>query len=386
VSGIVIGILALTTMGAMANQFSALLDGGARYYADHVVVDDDSGGAVPGGNGLGSLVAASKVEQVRRVDGVVAAFPSVMVLAKPGQGGVVNLSFPDYVASSVPEEAAYTRNRTVLAAGRRLTDGSRGEVVLGSSFAAELGRRVGDRVDLPVRPPDARPDFVSHPFRVVGILARTLTAPDTGAFVSLPDAQTLMHDSLPAQLRALLPADQVVASVNAYGRPGASLDELADRITAEVPGARAARPSETVRSFRSGSAIFTAITTGAALLALVIGGLSVLNTMIMAVSERQREIGLKKALGAPTLTILREVVGEATLIGLLGGAVGFGLGAGLALLLDASLPASQPPLFLVDAGLAATALVFATALGAVAGLVPAVRAARLDPVLALRAQ
>jgi len=130
--------------------------------------------------------------------------------------------------------------------------------------------------------------------------------------------------------------------------------------------------------------VFTVMTTATALLALIIGGLSVVNTMIMSVSERVREIGLKKAVGARTRHILTEFLAEAGLMGLIGGMVGFLLGFALTTLLDAG--DASGGLFLVTPGLTGLAIGFAVALGAVAGLLPAIRAARLDPVAALRAQ
>src|SRR5207245_5117899 len=104
-------------------------------------------------------------------------------------------------------------------------------------------------------------------------------------------------------------------------------------------------------AFKSGGAIFTAITTAAALIALVIGGISVVNTMIMAVSERTREIGLKKAVGAKMRHILWEFLVEATLMGVIGGVAGYGLGWVTAVLLDAAGAASQTQLFLVTPAL-----------------------------------
>jgi len=139
-----------------------------------------------------------------------------------------------------------------------------------------------------------------------------------------------------------------------------------------------------VNSFKSGGAIFTAITTAAALLALIIGGLSVVNTMFMAVAERIREIGLKKAVGATTLDIMREFLIEATLIGAIGGLIGYGLGALITIVVNVTTPPGQSTLFLITVRLTVLALGFAIALGAVAGILPAFRAARLDPVTALR--
>ena len=172
-----------------------------------------------------------------------------------------------------------------------------------------------------------------------------------------------------------------------YAKPGTSLSELdkiADRINAEVPGVKATKPSDFVNGFKSGGLVFSAITTAAALLALIIGGLSVVNTMFMAVAERVREIGLKKAVGATTRDVMAEFLLEATLIGVVGGVVGFGLGALVTIIVNAGLPAGQSTLFLLTPALAVFAIGFATVLGAVAGILPAWRAARLDPVTALR--
>ena len=149
-------------------------------------------------------------------------------------------------------------------------------------------------------------------------------------------------------------------------------------------GLTLSRATNVVSAFKSGGAIFTAITTAAAVLALVIGGLSVVNTMIMAVTERFREIGLKKAVGAHTGHVLREYLTEATLIGFLGGAIGYALGVALTNLLNLAGKSSNLELFLITPKLSAIALGFAVALGALAGSIPAFRAARLDPVRALR--
>ena len=80
--------------------------------------------------------------------------------------------------------------------------------------------------------------------------------------------------------------------------------------------------------------------TGAALLALIVGGLSVINTMLMAVTERVREIGLKKAVGAHTRHIIREYVLEATLIGAIGGTIGLLLGWAITSLVNPCLASS----------------------------------------------
>jgi len=317
------------------------------------------------------------------VPGVARVFPSITVQAKPGALQVVSLGVPDYISSYDPAENQYSELKTSFASGGDVT--SSGQIVLGSNFAAEFKKKVGDSITLPVKPSDATPDFVQHTYTVVGILKPTLTAPDTGAFVNLADAQQLFKEQLPVALQANFNASQYVAGFDVYGTHGTNLDQLADRINAQVSGVKAQHPTKIVEALVAGGALFTEITTAAALLALVIGGLAVINTMLMAVSERVREIGLKKAVGATTRAVMREFVFESSFIGLFGGVVGFGLGYLVTIAINAATPASQGSLFLVTPGLAALCIGFALFLGTVAGIIPAFRASRMDPVAALRA-
>jgi len=380
ISGIVIGILALTTMGAFANNFNALLDGGAKYIAGYVPVGDASS------NGLGGsgVLPLAKQSELAALPGVAQAFPSVSVAAKPGSLNVVSLGIPDYISSLDPAENNYSALRLTFASGHTLDANAGGEIVLGSNFAAEFNKKVGDSITLPIKPSDANPDFVQHTYTVVGILNKTLTEPDTGAFVGLPDAQQLLKDQLSPALQTSFDQALYVTGFDVYGTPGTNLDTLADRINAQVEGVTAQRPSKLVAALAAGGALFTEITMAAALLALVIGGLAVINTMIMAVSERVREIGLKKAIGATTKAVMGEFMLESSFIGLLGGLIGFGLGFAVTTLINATMPPAQGAIFLVTPGLAVLCIGFALALGTVAGIIPAVRASRMDPVAALR--
>lgn len=379
ISGIVIGVLALTAMGALAENFNALLDGGVTYYGGSIQVGPPDGAAVP-------LLPLSKIDEVKQVDGVKAAFPGYAFAAKPGQITTVSFGVPDEIVAADPAENAWSALKVSAAQGHYIT-GVQGEVVLGSQIAKEFNKKIGDTIDLPVRPADAKPDFVNHTFNVVGILNPTRTAPDSFAYINLVDGQMLLGDSLPASIRNSIDVSQITENIDAYGAPGSSvsdLDTIAGRINQQVTGVKALKPSDLVTSFKSGGAIFTAITTAAALLALVIGGLSVINTMFMAVAERVREIGLKKAVGATTMNIMGEFLLEATFIGIVGGLIGYGLGVLITVVANGLTPPGQPTLFLVTVNLTILAIGFATALGAVAGVLPAWRAARLDPVVALR--
>jgi len=379
ISGIVIGVLALTTMGALSENFNALLDGGVKYFSSSIQVGPPDGQSA-------SLLPLSKIDEIKQVPGVAAAFPSYGFLAKPGAVTTVSFGVPDEIIAGDPGENDWGLLKLSTAQGHYLSGGA-GEVLLGDTISKEFKKKVGDTIDLPVKPADAKPDFINHTFTVVGILNVTRTAPDSFAYINISDGQMLLKDSLPVAIRSQIDTSQITESIDVYGHRGSSisqLDSIADRINAQVSGVKATKPSVIVNSFKSGGAIFTAITTAAALLALIIGGLSVVNTMFMAVAERIREIGLKKAVGATTLDIMREFLIEATLIGAIGGLIGYGLGALITIIVNGTTPPGQSTLFLITVRLTVLALGFAIALGAVAGILPAFRAARLDPVTALR--
>ncbi len=380
VAGIVIGVLALTTMGSIAEKFNRLVEGGEQFYSDHVTVTDTSGNILFGRG----LLRVEKATEVERVAGVAAAFPTVLLLAKAEQGA--SFASTDVIWATPPGHGRYQRFALRIAQGRELESAARGDVVLGSDIAAEFKLKVGDSIQLPVAPKQPQAGFQAHPFQVIGIMEKTLSGADNLARVSFADGQMLLGESLPPAVRPSLDAATLATGIDAFGTEGTNLDELARRITREIPGVKAQPPSELVKQFRSFSLIFTAITTGSAVLALVVGGLSVINTMVMAVTERVREIGLKKAVGARTGHILREYLLEAVVIGLVGGAIGLGLGWVLTESINAATASSNLALFLLTPRLAIFAFLFAIGLGAAAGFFPALRAGRIDPVRALRTQ
>jgi ABC-type antimicrobial peptide transport system permease subunit len=331
-----------------------------------------------------SLLPLTKIDEIRKVPSVAAAFPTYDFPAKPGAVSVVSFGIPDTIVASDPTEAAWSTLKTTYAQGHAIDADSSGEVVLGSMIDKEFNKKIGDNIDLPVRPPSATPDFVNHTFKVVGILNVTRTAPDAFAYINITDGQMLLKDSLPAADRAAIDVTKLAKAIDVYAKSGTSiseLDRIADRINSQVPDVKASKPSDLVDGFKQSGAIFTAITAAAALLALIIGGLSVVNTMFMAVAERVREIGLRKAAGVSTLKITGEFLAEATLFGVLGGLIGFGLGALITIVVNASTPPGQSTLFLITSNLTILVISFATALGAVAGVLPAWRAARLNPII-----
>jgi putative ABC transport system permease protein len=132
--------------------------------------------------------------------------------------------------------------------------------------------------------------------------------------------------------------------------------------------------------YRSATAGLFAVLVGVVGLSLVVGGIVIMNIMLMVVSERTREIGLRKALGARKRDIIWQILTESVTLSTMGGIVGVVLGFILALIISkvSPLPAAVQ-LWSVAIGIGITAFV-----GLFFGLYPALRAASLDPIEALR--
>ena len=117
-----------------------------------------------------------------------------------------------------------------------------------------------------------------------------------------------------------------------------------------------------------------------AAISLIVGGIGVMNIMLVSVTERTREIGIRKALGARTSSIMTQFLAEASIITLMGGIIGILIGVGLAKV--AGILTKIAPIF--DPAVIIGAMLFSTAVGIFFGIYPAKKAAKLSPIEALR--
>ncbi len=304
---------------------------------------------------LNAAYDAGAAPELARIEGVrdVAGELVDVVALRPGYSLLVT-GWP---------EAGFLWHSLRLQRGRLPQAGARAEVVLGEGVAAALGLTAGGRLSI-----RGREFTVTGVFRPAGVLHNnTIIMP-------LPVMQELW--GRPAQvtvfnLRLLQPADPgAVAAVLARLRaafPGLTFSELRELTDT----------NETMKMFRS-------LTWGVATVALVMGVLAVLNTLLMSITERTREIGILSAIGWPPARILGVIMLEGLALAVAGSAGGALLGlAGLEWL--AALPQLQG--FLeptIDLHFVVQVIGVTLALGVLGGVYPAWRAARLNPVDALR--
>ncbi|MBW3612929.1 MAG: ABC transporter permease [Chloroflexi bacterium] len=365
--GIVIGVFALTVMGALAEKLNVLVDGGDEYFRTRLFVFD--AGAASGFQASARPITRSLVDRIEEIDGVERATPVLQTRLDPDEVG--GFDIPELLTGIEPETWYDARIDLRVDAGRFLEADEDGVTVIGADLAERYELRTGDTFEIR-----------GHDFEVIGVLERTLTFPDKIAYVPLRDAQQIYVESVPEAFQER--TEDLATQIEVFPDDLGQADAVAEAIGAELDGVRVVTPDEVADQIGQASIVFNLIIVGASVIAVIVGGLSVINTMVMSVSERVREIGIKKAVGAPTSAILREFMFEAILLGAIGGLLGLGAGALLVVVLNAQTAGSGTSVFLLTPMLLLRSFLFATILGALAGIYPALRAARLDPVAALR--
>jgi putative ABC transport system permease protein len=227
------------------------------------------------------------------------------------------------------------------------------------------------------------------PFRVLGIYH------NIGSFLGKPTSSSAGNDP-----RAIVPMESGVRNLDMYmrrldltvkPRGNVSQTEAIDAVTTTIRGKRGLRPSAPdnfavvtsdtlLKTYNGFFGVFFLVMIALSAVGLMVGGVGVIAIMMISVTERTREIGVRKALGATRSTILWQFLVEAATLTCVGAAVGLIGGSLVAYLVNrfTPVPASTPPMAIV------AALGVSAVTGIVFGLLPAVRASRLDPVEALR--
>jgi putative ABC transport system permease protein len=209
---------------------------------------------------------------------------------------------------------------------------------------------------------------------VVGILKPAVLDPnlDSTVFISLPVAERLFQvRPNPSEIYVRANQNDVIGVSNLLA---ATADpQNSDGVTVN-------RPTDALEARAAAKGQFTTLLLGLGAVALLVGAIGIANIMVISVLERRGEIGLRRALGATKRHISVQFLAESALLAAIGGAVGLGLGAGA----TAIYAVSKHEPFVVPLYALIAAPVAGFVIGAVAGLYPASKAARLSPTEALR--
>jgi putative ABC transport system permease protein len=245
-----------------------------------------------------------------------------------------------------------------------------------------LGWEAADRLFGQVDPLEKHIQVEGAHFRVVGVSAKrgSFLGQSQDLFAVIPIRQFQVLFGSRRQL-SLLAKPRELSDISAAMDDATIALRVARRLKPKDPDNFGIFTSETfLELYRQATNGIFAVLVGVVALSLLVGGIVIMNIMLMVVSERTREIGLRKALGARRSDIAAQMLTESVVLSVSGGVVGTTLGAGLAFLISSVTPVPAAlELWSVGLGIGITAVV-----GLFFGMYPAMRAARLDPIEALR--
>ena len=377
VTGLVIGVGSVVTLVAVGNGSAAdVNDQFSRLGSNTLTVMGGRGfgGGVAGTAGSNQTLTLEDLQAIRELASVRAVAPIVQT-----QQTITNGATSVQATVKGTTTAIQAVDNLELAGGAFFSGFAEGRGlklgVLGASLAADLGLDVRQAVGTTV-------DVGTERYLIVGVLK------ESGQGAQSQD------DSLLVPLNAirgrLVSSDPNVNQFRVAAAPGAT-DRYRNQVTATLRTSHQLSPDDDndfitidpttlIEATQASSTNFTRLITAIAAISLIVGGIGVANVMLVAVRERIREIGIRRAIGARRRDIVAQFLTEATLLSIIGGLLGVVAGLAVAV----TLPHLTDQRTIVSYPAAVLALGISALVGIVAGIGPANQAAALDPATALR--
>ncbi|MCB8815791.1 ABC transporter permease [Desulfosporosinus shakirovi] len=377
--GIIIGVAAVIAMVGIGNGATASITSQIQGMGSNLLTISSAqsfSGGVSGGAGSSaslSMTDVSKLEVGRAIKAVapVASTSAQVVLASGNTSTSITGTTEDY---------ATIRNVTI-ARGRYITE----QDVNSSARVAVLGPTVVENLM-----GDVNADIIGKnikinnvPFQVIGVTTATgstgmsssddmITAPITTIQARLIGKKTVRNILVSATSEDLMQIAQ--DDITATLRKAHKIQEGKD------DDFRVQNQADMLEAMQSVTQTLTMLLGGIAGISLLVGGIGIMNIMLVSVTERTREIGIRKAIGAKGMDILLQFLIEAVVLSILGGGIGIALGYGGSSLAGKALS--------MDTSISLTSVVmafgFSAAIGIIFGVFPARKAAAMDPIDALR--
>jgi putative ABC transport system permease protein len=377
--GIIIGVGAVIAMVAIGEGAKATIRSQIASLGTNVLIilpgTLSQGGVRTGSGGVNTLTDSDGKAIVREIPAVAFASPA---LRRGEQVVAANLNWGTLVQGVAPE-IQQIRDWEVVE-GRFLHDGD----IESDAKVAVLGRTVADNLFGNDDPIDAVVRIRNIPFRVVGVLA---TKGQSSQGADQDDTVMIPYTSMQKRLLRITNVQTILVSAVSAER----VQEAQEQITLLLRQRHRIGPDRdddfTIRNLSdiaeaaSSTAQVMAVLLGSvAGISLLVGGIGIMNIMLVSVTERTREIGIRMAVGARGRDIMLQFLVEAVVMAATGGGIGILLGIGSSEVLK--LWANWPTL--VSPSIVAIAFLFSGAVGVFFGFYPAKKASTLDPIDALR--
>ncbi len=353
VLGIILAIAAIVALGSISEGINSLVQEQLKFASGYISVEEagvaTASQSQAGPPGMGMRIDKSLADDIAQISGVKRVALQTFSLSPSNNIFVVGIQLDDleyfdmqnieFVEGGLPEPGAK-------------------ELTLGYTIAEAKGLKQGDEIDIN-----------GEKYEISGIMEEQGSFMDLAAITSLEAAVDTFDFGDYVSGIVVEPED-----LSEIERIAAEIEELSTDINAETPEERA----KTANDIIGGISVFTL---GIGVVASIVASIGIINTMVMAVLERKREFGIMKALGAERGVVLRVVLQEAALLGVIGGVIGISLGFIGTEALNQAYPF---PIASISFRLAAISFAYSIILAMLAALYPAYKAVQVDAVEAMR--
>ena len=377
--GIIIGVAAVIALVSIGNGAKARVEAEIASLGQNVLLvlagEVQRGGASMGYGSAGTLTKADFQAIRREITGVTGATPEVRTPAQVAYGNQ-NIS-----TTVIGVSAEYLEVRSwPLDSGASFTDSD----IRSSAKVVLLGQTAATNLFGPANPVGKTIRIRGAPFRVLGLLSAkglSMVGQDQDDIVLMPYTSAMVRLTGSTVFRAFLVKVEDATLLSDVQNQISALLRQRHHINAGRDDDFLVRTQQELSTTATATShVLTLLLGSIAGVSLVVGGIGIMNIMLVSVTERTREIGLRLAVGARRRDILRQFLIEAMAVGIVGGLLGILLGGVSARLAAAQLGWAAT----VSAGAVLTAFGCSAGIGVFFGYYPARKAARLDPIGALR--